>query len=51
MAGFYLGSKAFVAAIMLLLLRILIKVTVSELMYRRAKAVIREGIEDGGNTQ
>lgn len=46
LAGYFLGTKAFVAAIVLILLRIVIKLAVSELMYRRQRAVIKEGFEE-----
>lgn len=46
MAGFFLGSKAFVAAGVLILLRIVIKLAMSELMFRRHRAVIKEGFEE-----
>lgn len=49
LAGYFLGTKAFVAAIVLILLRIAIKLTVSELMYRRQGAVIKEGFDNARN--
>jgi hypothetical protein len=41
-SGFLLGKGIFVAAFLLVMLRIVFKVSVSELVYRRMKAVVRE---------
>jgi hypothetical protein len=41
-SGFFLGKGAFITAFVLVLLRITVKITVSEFMYRRMKAVVRE---------
>jgi len=49
LAGFLLGKEAFAIATVLILLRILIKFTMSELMYRRHQALIKEGLS-GHNT-
>ena len=41
-SGFFLGKEMFVAALILVFLRVVSKFTISELMYRRMKAVVRE---------
>lgn len=41
-SGFFLGKEAFAAAFILIILRIAFKLMVSEFMYRRMKAVVRE---------
>jgi len=41
-SGFFLGKEAFVAAFILITVRIAFKLLVSEFMYRRMKAVVRE---------
>lgn len=46
--GFFLGKGCFLIAALLLAVRIANKVTVSELMYRRMQAVVRE--EGGAKT-
>jgi len=40
--GFFLGKEAFAMALIFLLLKVSIGFTVSELMYHRMKAVVRE---------
>lgn len=42
LCGFFLGKEMFVTALIFLVIRILHKITISELMYRRMKLVIRE---------
>ena len=42
LGGFFLGKEMFITAIIFLALRMSNKILVSELMYRRAKAVVRE---------
>lgn len=42
--GFFLGKEMFKIAFFLLVLRLTHKVVISELMYRRSKAVVREEI-------
>lgn len=46
LAGFLLGKEAFIGATILILARIVIKVAMSELMYRRHQAVILEGFDE-----
>ena len=46
LAGFFLGKEAFAAAGILISARIVIKLAISELMYRRQQAVIKEGFEE-----
>ena len=46
LAGFFLGSKAFTAAAILICARIIIKLGMSELMYRRQQLIIREGFDE-----
>ena len=45
LAGFFLGSKAFITAAALIVTRMIIKVVMSELMYRRQQLIIDEGLE------
>ena len=45
LAGFFLGSKAFITAVTLIVARMVIKVVMSELMYRRQQVIIDEGFE------
>jgi len=42
LCGFFLGKEMFITAIIFLIIRILHKITISELMYRRMKSVLRE---------
>jgi len=44
-SGFFLGKSMFVTACVLVLMRILFKIVVSEFMYRRQKSIIREEID------
>lgn len=46
LAGFLLGKEAFIAASVLIFIRIIIKLVMSELMYRRQQAVIEEGFDN-----
>ena len=46
LAGFFLGAKVFIAAGILIGSRVGLKIIMSELMYRRHMAVIREGFEE-----
>jgi hypothetical protein len=41
-SGYFLGQGAFATAAILVMIRIVFKVSVSELMFRRMKAVVRE---------
>ena len=43
-SGFFLGKSMFITACVLVLMRILFKIIVSEFMYRRQKSIIREEI-------
>lgn len=42
-SGFYLGKAMFITAGVLLVLRIVNKVIISELLYKRLQATIKEG--------
>jgi hypothetical protein len=42
--GFFLGKEMFIIAFLFLILRIIHKVTISELMYRRSLVVVKEGV-------
>jgi len=42
LCGFFLGKGMFVTAVIFLVIRILHKLVISELMYRRMKSVVRE---------
>ena len=42
LCGFFLGKEMFVTAIIFLVVRIIHKLVISELMYRRMKSVVRE---------
>ncbi len=42
-SGFFLGKEMFIVAAILMLFRVLSKLTMSELMYKRIQAVIKEG--------
>jgi len=46
LSGFFLGKELFITALILLSIRVLGKITISELMYRRMQYVFRE--EHGG---
>ena len=41
-SGFFLGKEMFAIALSLMLLRLISKVVMSELMYKRMKAIIKE---------
>lgn len=41
-SGFFLGKQMFVIAAALMVVKIISKLSISELMYRRMKAVVRE---------
>ena len=43
--GFFLGKEMFVTAFVLLAIRIVHKVIISELMYRRSIVVVRENVD------
>lgn len=43
MSGFFLGKELLIIAIILLAIRIGGKITISELMYKRMQAVVKEG--------
>ena len=43
LSGFFLGKAMFVTALILLLLRLVGKITISELMYKRMQAILFEG--------
>ena len=47
-SGFFLGKEAFVAAGILITIRIGFKLLVSDFMYRRMKAVVREESNNNG---
>lgn len=49
LAGFFLGSKAFAAAVGFIVARVVLKLLMSELMYNRQIAVINEGFERSKN--
>ena len=42
LCGFFLGKEMFFTAIAFLIIRIVHKLAISELMYRRMKSVVRE---------
>jgi len=42
LSGFFLGKEMFIAALLLIILRIISKIIMSELMYKRMKAIIKE---------
>ena len=42
-SGFFLGKQMFAIAALLMFVKMISKITISELMYNRMKAVIREG--------
>jgi len=44
--GFFLGKEMFITALIFLAVKIVHKLTVSEFMYKRSIAVIKEGIKD-----
>ncbi|MBE9550518.1 MAG: hypothetical protein IMF13_00560 [Proteobacteria bacterium] len=46
LAGFFLGAKVMSAAVLLILARIIVKIGMSELMFLRHRAVIKEGFEE-----
>jgi len=46
LAGFFLGKEMFVVALTFLAIRVAHKLVLSELMYRRSKAVIREEVNN-----
>ena len=48
-SGFFLGKEMFVAALILIILRVVSKFTISELMYKRMQAVVREENNGGKN--
>lgn len=48
-SGFFLGKAMFVIAFILLVLRIVNKIAISELLYKRLQATIREGQNGSGN--
>jgi hypothetical protein len=48
LSGFFLGKAMFVTAAILLALRLISKITISECMYNRFHAQIREGIKFPG---
>jgi len=43
LSGFFLGKSMFIIALSLIVLRLISKVVMSELMYKRMKAIILEG--------
>lgn len=45
LGGFFLGKEMFITAFAFLVLRIIHKITISELMYRRSLVVVKEGVE------
>jgi hypothetical protein len=49
-SGYFLGKEMFLVAAGLLFLRLINKLLISELMYRRSKAVVREEVERGNDT-
>lgn len=51
LSGFFLGKEMFGTAFIFLIIRMIHKVIMSELMFRRAKSVIREGINDKPNSK
>ncbi len=46
LGGFYLGKGMITTAVALLIFRMAHKILISELMYRRSKVVVTEGIRD-----
>ena len=42
-SGFFLGKQMFAIAAILMIIKMISKISISELMYRRMQAVIREG--------
>lgn len=42
LSGFFLGKEMFITAFIFIIIRIIHKLIISELMYRRMKSVIRE---------
>lgn len=46
LSGFFLGKEMFFIAAGLLLFRVVSKILISEFMYKRMQAVIREGNKD-----
>jgi hypothetical protein len=46
LSGFFLGKEMFITAAVFLVLRMSQKILVSELMYRRSKAVVREEVSN-----
>jgi len=41
-SGFFLGKKMFVIAAILMIVKMVSKISISELMYKRMRAVVRE---------
>jgi hypothetical protein len=48
LAGFFLGKEMFIVAALLVGFRIINKITISEFMYRRFHAQIKEGVKFPG---
>ncbi len=46
LGGFFLGKGMITTAVALLIFRMAHKILISELMYRRSKVVVTEGIRD-----
>ena len=42
-SGFFLGKEMFVIAGLLIVVKVISKISISELMYNRMRAVVREG--------
>jgi len=45
LCGFFLGKEMFVTALIFLIIRIVHKIIISELMYRRSIVVVREEVK------
>ena len=46
LSGFFLGKGLMITAVIFLVLRMFNKIIISEFIYRRSKAVIREGLNE-----
>lgn len=51
MMGYFLGKEIFWAALLFLAAKVVVGFTVSELMYKRMQAVVKEGGENDETTQ